>query len=71
MRKKPESLDGLKFGHSFSDHMMEADWDYEKGWTHPIVSPLHDFKMHPGAKVSDVISGNLAENKFLGSSLRN
>jgi len=51
MMKKPESLDGLKFGHSFSDHMMEADWDHEKGWSHPVVSPLHDFKMHPGAKV--------------------
>uniref|UniRef100_A0A7E4UPV0 Branched-chain-amino-acid aminotransferase n=1 Tax=Panagrellus redivivus TaxID=6233 RepID=A0A7E4UPV0_PANRE len=51
MKPKPDSLDGLKFGHTFSDHMFEVNWDAAKGWTRPIISPLHDFHIHPGAKV--------------------
>jgi branched-chain amino acid aminotransferase len=51
MLPKPSSLDGLKFGHSFADHMMEADWHIDNGWTKPLISPLHNFNLHPGAKV--------------------
>uniref|UniRef100_A0A914Z908 Branched-chain-amino-acid transaminase n=1 Tax=Panagrolaimus superbus TaxID=310955 RepID=A0A914Z908_9BILA len=51
MLPKPSSPDELKFGHSFSDHMMEADWNIDYGWKKPIISPLHNFSIHPGAKV--------------------
>lgn len=70
MKVKPESLDGIKFGHCYADHMMEADWDYEKGWSHPLVSPLHHFQMHPGAKVNYVINF-LVYDRFLGFTLCN
>uniref|UniRef100_A0AC34F3P3 Branched-chain-amino-acid aminotransferase n=1 Tax=Panagrolaimus sp. ES5 TaxID=591445 RepID=A0AC34F3P3_9BILA len=51
MLPKPTTLDGLKFGHSFADHMMEADWHIDNGWTKALISPLHNFNLHPGAKV--------------------
>uniref|UniRef100_A0A914E8M0 Uncharacterized protein n=1 Tax=Acrobeloides nanus TaxID=290746 RepID=A0A914E8M0_9BILA len=31
MKPKPTSWDNLKFGHSYSDHMMEVDWDMHNG----------------------------------------
>jgi branched-chain amino acid aminotransferase len=51
MKPRPTSWDNLKFGHVYSDHMMEADWHQDKGWTRPLISPLHNFALHPGAKV--------------------
>ncbi|KAH7731843.1 CRE-BCAT-1 protein [Aphelenchoides avenae] len=51
MQVKPQSADGLKFGHQYSDHMMESDWSTNDGWTRPLISPLHHFQLHPGAKV--------------------
>lgn len=30
--------------------MMEADWHIDHGWTKPLISPLHNFNIHPGAK---------------------
>jgi branched-chain amino acid aminotransferase len=51
MQIKPKSADGLKFGHQYSDHMMEVDWTADNGWTRPLISPMHDFQIHPGAKV--------------------
>uniref|UniRef100_A0A1I7Y794 Branched-chain-amino-acid aminotransferase n=1 Tax=Steinernema glaseri TaxID=37863 RepID=A0A1I7Y794_9BILA len=50
MRPKPP-VDTLKFGHNFSDHMMEVDWNVNSGWTRPAISPLHNLSLHPGAKV--------------------
>uniref|UniRef100_A0AC34F9B0 Branched-chain-amino-acid aminotransferase n=1 Tax=Panagrolaimus sp. ES5 TaxID=591445 RepID=A0AC34F9B0_9BILA len=49
--QKPTDWDALKFGHTFSDHMMEADWSSENGWAKPLISPLHNFNLHPAAKV--------------------
>jgi hypothetical protein len=51
MLQKPTNLDEFKFGHSFADHMMEADWHIDHGWAKPLISPLHNFNLHPGAKV--------------------
>ena len=51
LQAKPHSSDNLKFGHIYADHMMEADWNDDVGWTRPLISPLHNFNIHPGAKV--------------------
>ncbi|VDM23436.1 unnamed protein product [Toxocara canis] len=51
LRPKPKPGDSLKFGHNFSDHMFEVDWNVSKGWGQPLISPLHNFQLHPGAKV--------------------
>ncbi|CAD5221931.1 unnamed protein product [Bursaphelenchus xylophilus] len=48
---KPKNVDEIKFGHCFSDHMVEIDWTAESGWHRPLLSPLHNFQFHPGAKV--------------------
>nr|CAG4648626.1 EOG090X051P [Polyphemus pediculus] len=50
MNPKPE-ISSLVFGKYFTDHMLEVPWTSEKGWAKPLISPMHDFKMHPAAKV--------------------
>lgn len=47
----PTNTDALKFGHTYADHMMEAEYCDEHGWQRPLISPLHNFNLHPGAKV--------------------
>uniref|UniRef100_A0A914D8C1 Branched-chain-amino-acid aminotransferase n=1 Tax=Acrobeloides nanus TaxID=290746 RepID=A0A914D8C1_9BILA len=51
MKAKPTSWDNLKFGHVYSDHMMEVEWHRDKGWAKPLVSPWHNLSIHPGIKV--------------------
>lgn len=51
LKQKPLTSDNLKFGHTYADYMMEADWFIDKGWTRPLISPLHNFDLHPGSKV--------------------
>lgn len=50
LRPKPDTS-SLVFGKYFTDHMLEVAWDSQKGWTKPIISPIHDLKLHPAAKV--------------------
>jgi len=47
---KPD-LATLGFGKHFTDHMLEIPWHIESGWGKPLISPIHDFKFHPAAKV--------------------
>ena len=68
MTEKPKNNDQLKFGHHFADHMMEVDWSEGQGWTRPIISPVHDLRIHPGAKVSIAILNSKYVNS--GASLR-
>ena len=49
---KIESVDfeNLKFGHIFTDHMMECD--YEDGaWKAPVIRPYGNISLEPSAKV--------------------
>ena len=41
----------LKFGATFTDHMLEIDWDASKGWAAPSISPYHKFELDPAASV--------------------
>jgi branched-chain amino acid aminotransferase len=41
----------LVFGHTFTDHMFEVNWTLDKGWGTPIICPIHNFSLHPSAKV--------------------
>ncbi|KAL5006598.1 hypothetical protein ScPMuIL_015404 [Solemya velum] len=41
----------LLFGHQFADHMLEIEWNLKTGWGHPIICPVHNFSLHPSAKV--------------------
>lgn len=50
LQPKPDP-DKLVFGQTFSDHMLEIEWTAQNGWAKPIISPLHNFSMHPAAKV--------------------
>lgn len=42
-------LEELKFGRSFTDHMLEIDWDAVNGWHTPKISPYHFFSISPAA----------------------
>lgn len=49
LKPKP-SIDQLLFGHIFTDHMFQVEWDQEKGWSTPLITKLHNLEVHPGAK---------------------
>ncbi|GFS88580.1 branched-chain-amino-acid aminotransferase, cytosolic [Nephila pilipes] len=49
-RELPDASN-LVFGKTFSDHMLQIEWTQSNGWGKPEITPLHDFQMHPGAKV--------------------
>ena len=39
--------EGLVFGKQFTDHMLEVDWNSEKGWSNPKIVPYHDLTLPP------------------------
>lgn len=50
-RKTKPDQNNLTFGHHFSDHMFKVEWNEKSGWGTPVICPLHDLCLHPGAKV--------------------
>eukprot|EP00658_Telonema_sp_P-2_P012494 TRINITY_DN14756_c0_g1_i2.p1 TRINITY_DN14756_c0_g1~~TRINITY_DN14756_c0_g1_i2.p1 ORF type:complete len:390 (-),score=111.99 TRINITY_DN14756_c0_g1_i2:274-1443(-) len=49
-QKQPkQAKETLKFGQSFTDHMLEVDWTLAKGWHDPIIKPMGDLSLHPAA----------------------
>jgi len=50
LKPKPP-VNKLAFGKVFTDHMLTIDWNKEKGWAAPQITPFENFSMHPGAKV--------------------
>lgn len=49
LRTKPD-WNNLRFGHHFSDHMLEIQWTAQTGWQKPKISPFHNLNLHPAAK---------------------
>ena len=41
----------LKFGKTFSDHMLEMDWTVQDGWAAPRIGPYGPFAIDPSASV--------------------
>jgi branched-chain amino acid aminotransferase len=41
----------LVFGHAFSDHMFEVDWQSDKGWINPQIKPYQPIALDPSASV--------------------
>jgi len=41
----------LVFGREFTDHMLEIEWDQEKGWGTPLISAYHNLSLPPSASV--------------------
>jgi len=41
----------LKFGQSFSDHMLEIDWEMKDGWGAPRIVPYGNMSISPAASV--------------------
>jgi len=46
----PDDPAELKFGHSFTDHMLSIQWTSSKGWEAPKISKLKNLEIHPAAK---------------------
>jgi len=49
--QKPKFSDKSKllFGNTFTDHMLEVDWDNSNGWSAPKISPFKNLSLHPGS----------------------
>ncbi|KXN71710.1 D-aminoacid aminotransferase-like PLP-dependent enzyme, partial [Conidiobolus coronatus NRRL 28638] len=41
----------LVFGHAFSDHMFEVDWQSDKGWINPEIKAYQPIVLDPSASV--------------------
>jgi len=41
----------LVFGASYSDHMLTIKHTNKNGWEKPVIEPLRELSIHPGAKV--------------------
>uniref|UniRef100_H3H8F1 Branched-chain-amino-acid aminotransferase n=2 Tax=Phytophthora ramorum TaxID=164328 RepID=H3H8F1_PHYRM len=41
----------LKFGKTFTDHMLEVDWELGKGWGNPVIHPYGPIAMDPASAV--------------------
>lgn len=41
----------LVFGKTFTDHMLEVEWDSENGWGTPKISPYHNLSLDPSTIV--------------------
>jgi branched-chain amino acid aminotransferase len=39
----------LIFGKTFTDHILEIDWDSKNGWSAPQIKPFGDLSIHPAA----------------------
>jgi branched-chain amino acid aminotransferase len=47
--KQPK--ESLKFGSTFTDHMLEIDWDAASGWGRPVIRPYGPISLDPSASV--------------------
>uniref|UniRef100_A0A7E4VJC3 Branched-chain-amino-acid aminotransferase n=1 Tax=Panagrellus redivivus TaxID=6233 RepID=A0A7E4VJC3_PANRE len=45
-----KAYDGA-FGVTYTDHMFEADWCVDKGWSGGLIKPFENLSLHPGSKV--------------------
>lgn len=45
--QKPDYSKPVTFGSLHTDHMLEIDWNSEKGWNAPVISPFHNFELDP------------------------
>ncbi|CAI5758428.1 unnamed protein product [Candida verbasci] len=46
-----EKKEDLKFGQSFTDHILEIEWTKENGWGIPTIKPYHNFQLDPATSV--------------------
>lgn len=37
----------LKFGATFTAHILEIDWSNSEGWLQPVIKPFQNFNLHP------------------------
>lgn len=50
-RKTLPPLETLKFGQTFTDHMLVHDWNKKEGWKTPEIVPYENFSISPAAQV--------------------
>lgn len=43
------ALNTLVFGHTFTDHMLEIDWDIKHGWHSPKIHPYQNLSLSPAS----------------------
>ena len=48
-KKTKTPYDQLVFGRTFTDHMLEIDWDVTTGWHSPRIIPYGNLSISPAA----------------------
>lgn len=48
---EPLPKEKLVFGKTFSDHMIEVEWNKQSGWGKPKISPYHKLELDPATVV--------------------
>ena len=51
LKKVKVSKEQLKFGTTFTDHLLEVNWNKKYGWGNPIIRRYKDFSISPAASV--------------------
>jgi branched-chain amino acid aminotransferase len=41
----------LLFGRTFSDHMLEIEWNKSMGWSKPLIKPYGPLQLYPSSSV--------------------
>lgn len=49
--KQPPASNTLVFGHSFSDHMLSANWTSSTGWSAPLIHPYGPLTLDPSSVI--------------------
>jgi branched-chain amino acid aminotransferase len=50
-KAKPSDLTKVPFGTVFTDHMIEADWCEDQGWSEPVIKPYQKIPLDPSSSV--------------------
>lgn len=49
--KPVPEMEGLVFGSSFTDHMLDCNWDSKNGWHAPVIKPYGNLNISPASMV--------------------
>jgi branched-chain amino acid aminotransferase len=68
LKKIPENK-SLVFGHQFTDHMLEIDWEVKEGWKQPEIKPYQKLSLDPSCTVfhygTECFEGMKAYHEFI------
>lgn len=49
--KEKTAKEKLVFGRTFTDHMIQVEWNRSEGWKDPLIKPYGPLSLNPSASV--------------------